>query len=166
MKQLSTLLVLAVAIALCAPAAASDPDVAGIQGAFDGFKVALAAKDEAAAKATWHPAGWGENITGGSGLSGSDVFKQGSRKGWWLKADMKKLRQASRSGPWIVPCVIWSDAKQKAVDAVDVVVVWHDGKWLLLGGGESSAEVDALATRWEKGEFKAPAGIQSPTKEK
>ena len=150
----TALLFAALALVVTRPAIASDPDVAGIQSAFETFRNALASKDEPAARAVWHPQGWAENLAGGSGLSGADVFRQGARKGWWLKPQTDKLRQASRSGPWIVPCLVWVESEKKAVDAVDIVVVWHEGKWLLLGGGEAGAEVDALAGRWEKGTVK------------
>ena len=86
---------------------------------------------------------------GGSGLPGKSVYRQGTRKGWYLKLQMAKLRglPMRRGGPWIVPTLIWSDKKGKAVDMVYVLIVYKK-KWMILGGGERLAEVEALGKRW------------------
>lgn len=149
-RTLRRALVAAFSLALIGGAAvALQPDVVAIEGVFERLDKALADKDEAAFKANWHSAGWEKNLVGGSGIAGRKVFSQGSRKGWFLKPDMAKLTNPGRSGPFVIPCDIWSRDKNKAVDKVWAVVA-HEGKApKILGAGEDFDEVMALARRFQ-----------------
>jgi hypothetical protein len=151
------------AAAAAAPASACDPDTAGMAALFATLEAALRAGDEAAFKAGWHPDGYTENLVGGSGVSGERVFKQGSHKQWYLKPNMSMLKSPGRCGPWIVPADIWSWRDERAVDHVDVSLIWHDGAWLILGAGEEPAEVEALARRLEAGQPLPPPPKEPPT---
>lgn len=117
-----------------------------INGVFDRMEQALRNKDENAFKAEWHPEGYGKNLVGGSGLSGSSVFRQGSREGWYMKADFSKLSKMEDVS--IVPCGIWSWEKNKSMDEVTAAVVGHGGKLVVLGAGEDIEQVRALAKRF------------------
>ena len=101
---------------------------------FESMAAAIRAGDEALFKAQWHPEGYEKNLTGSSGLSGRDVFEQGSRKKWFLQPDLAKAVDG------IVPCEVWAWEKAKGVDRIYIRVA--DG--LILGGGESLDEVKAL----------------------
>lgn len=148
----STVLLIAAAAWLLEPpaASASDPDTAGMQRAFDAMERALKAGEEAPFKAQWDPRGYDENLVGGSGLAGRAVFRQGTRKRWYLKPELAKLRSVPRhhGAPWIVPCEVWSRPKQRAVDAIFTLVIWNNKSWQILGGGERLEEVEALGQRY------------------
>ena len=98
------------------PCLASQPDTASMKRMYKKMKAAMGKKEEAAFKAQWHPRAYATNLVGGSGLPGKSVYRQGTRKGWYLKLQMAKLRglPMRRGGPWIVPTLIWSDKKGKA----------------------------------------------------
>ncbi len=136
-------------VGLAQPAAASDPDTAGLERVFTGMKQALAASKEAPFKALWHPEGYKKNLVGGSGLAGRQVFRQGSKKGWYLKPDMESIRSVpgSMGAPWLIKCDIWSVKKGKAVDQIWALLIYRKA-WLMLGGGEKRAQVEALGQRY------------------
>ena len=149
----------AIALLLAAtPAAASDPCISCMQKIFDKMQEALRKQQEPAFAKQWHPLGYQTNLVGGSGLPGRRVYRQGSRKQWFLRPDFKKLRSAGRGDtPWIVPCKVWSWKKQRAVDKVWAVLVYHHKRFVMLGGGERLEQVTALARRWhEKKPLEAP----------
>lgn len=124
---------------------------------FDNMKKAIETKDEALFKAQWHAEGFEKNLVGGSGLAGSAVFGQGSRKKWYLKADPKKAVAVGETAS-IVPCDVWAWEKEKAVDQVHILAVKEKDAWLVLGGGEKLDQVRALAERWLKKEPLPPPG--------
>lgn len=148
-------------VMMAAACSADEPDAAievrAVEGLFEALKQATAKGDEGAFKTGWHPAGWAENVVGGSGLAGEAVFRQGSRKGWYLRADAASVRAAGRQDVVIVRCDVWSTKKEKAVDEVFVVVVRHDERVVALGGGEDRDEVEALAGRFIAGGALAPS---------
>jgi len=119
------------------------------------MRQALANKDQAAFKALWHPAGYESNLVGGSGIPGGAVFRQGSRKGWYLKPNMAEVTEAGDKAR-VYPCAIWSIERERAVDGVHAFVALVDGVWVLVGAGERRAEVDALVKRFVEGEELAP----------
>jgi hypothetical protein len=125
---------------------------------FDHMKKAIQGKDEALFKAQWHPDGYEKNLTGGSGLAGSSVFSQGSRKGWILKPDLAKAESLGEGAASLVPCDIWQWEKGKAVDKVQILAVKTAQGWAVLGGGEKAEQVRALAERWLKKEPLPPPG--------
>ena len=118
---------------------------------FENMKKAIEAKDEALFKAQWHAQGFEKNLTGGSGLAGTEVFSQGARKKWYLKPDPAKAVAVAETAS-IVPCEVWAWEKAKAVDQVHILVVKADAGWVVLGGGEKLDQVRALAGRWLKKE--------------
>jgi hypothetical protein len=122
------------------------------QAVFDGLEKALKEKDEASFKARWQPDGFERNLVGGSGLTGQAVFGQGSRKKWFPKPDLAQAKVLGDGEAAIVPCGIWAWEKEKAVDKVAFLLVRGKDGWLVLGGGEKRALVEALASRWLKKE--------------
>ncbi len=138
------------ALLLASPAAATDPDVRGMEQVFKEMEKALKKGDERAFKKRWTPRAYQKNLVGGSGLSGRAVFGQGSTESWFLKPNFKTLAGVTRGEPWIVRCAVWSWKRQKALDEVWAVFATHDKVLKLLGAGEKKAEVFALARRWVK----------------
>lgn len=131
-------------------ALASQPCVSCMKKPFAKMKAALAKKDAKTFAKQWHPKGYAKNLVGGSGLAGRSVYRQGSRKGWYIKPDFSKLRgvPGRRGGPWIVPCAIWSTKRKRAVDKVWALMVWVEKRSVVLGAGEKLAQVEALGARW------------------
>ncbi|MCA9665186.1 MAG: hypothetical protein KC503_06345 [Myxococcales bacterium] len=147
-------------IAFCASAGAahaSQPDTASMKRVFAKIEKALRGKNEKLFKKQWHEKGYAKNLVGGSGLPGRAVFRQGSRKGWYLKPDIAKMRgvPGRRGGPWIIPCEIYSWKKQRAVDKVWALVAYQRKlkRWIIVGAGEKLAQVEALGTRYVKGKL-------------
>ena len=118
---------------------------------FQNMQKAIEGKDEALFKAQWHAEGFEKNLVGGSGLAGTEVFSQGSRKKWYLKPDLAKAVAVAETAS-IVPCEVWAWEKEKAVDKVHILAVKVDQAWVVLGGGEKPDQVRALADRWLKKE--------------
>jgi hypothetical protein len=131
-------------------AAASQPCIGCMKKPFKAMKQALAKKDAKTFAKQWHPKGYAKNLVGGSGLAGRSVYRQGSRKGWYLEPDFSKLRgvPGRRGGPWIVPCKVWSPRRNRAVDMIWALMVYHAKRSVVLGGGEKLKEVEALGVRW------------------
>ncbi len=113
------------------------------------LKQGLEQKNEALFKAQWHAESYGTNLVRGSGIPGRGVFSQGSRKGWYLKAQMGAI-QTVGSGPlaYVIPCAIWHTEKQRAVDRVHAAVVLSQANWVILGAGEDKGQVLALVQRY------------------
>ena len=148
---------LAIILAIAAPASAKPDARATVRALFGAMEQAFRKADEAAFKKTWHPAGYEENLVGGSGIPGKSVFRQGSRKGWFLKPDLDKLRTLDASkGVHVVYCPVWSWKQERAVDAVHALLVTTKGALQMLGGGEHEAEVLALGERYLKDQPLAP----------
>lgn len=128
-----------------------------LQAVFEAAEKCIRANDAEGFGKLWHPEGLAKNLVGGSGLEGGSVLSQGSRKKWFPKADLAKTVVLGEGAAVLVPCAIWAWEKEKAVDHVVFLVVKDKDAWLLLGGGEKRAEVEALASRWLKKEPLAPA---------
>jgi hypothetical protein len=154
-----TLTGFAIVATLCtAPlsALAADPDTAGMARLFQRLESAIRDAREAEFKKGWHPEGYAKNLVGGSGLPGQSVFKQGSRKQWYLKPDLKALKTTGRGAPYLVSCEIWSWKQSKAVDHVWAALIWYGKAWVILGAGEKLAQVEALARRYQEKKPLAP----------
>jgi hypothetical protein len=104
--------------------------------------------DEPRFKAQFHPEGYANNLVGGSGLSGAKTFRQGTRKSWYLRPRWAEGRSTGGDTA-LVPCEVFRWTDGKVVDRVDAALVKHQGRWLVLGGGEKRAEVEALLERWK-----------------
>ena len=132
-----------------------DPDAAqkALAAPFEAMEKAIRDTDEAAFKSRWHARGFEKNLVGGSGLAGKEVFEQGSRKKWFLKPGLAQARALGDGAAVIVPCEIWAWEKGRAVDKVDLLLVKANEAYVVLGGGEKRAEVEALASRWLKKEI-------------
>ena len=89
-----------------------------------------------------------EALVGGSGTSGSRMYAQDSRKGWFLRPHVERLTSPLRGAPWVIPCDVFSWKKNQLVDAVHAVLVWHDNRWVMLGAGENKEEAMSLARRY------------------
>jgi hypothetical protein len=158
-SSLSGAVVASVLVLLAAVASGSDPDVAGMVRPIEAMEKAIKARDQAQFKAQWVPAGYEANLVGGSGLPGREVYGQATGEGWFLKADVARLHQDGRDGAYLVPCLIWSWEKGRAVDEVWVLPIWDEAtkRWLVLGAGEELDEVVALARRYLSKQPLAPA---------
>jgi hypothetical protein len=130
----------------------SDARQKALAAPFETMEKAIRDKDADAFKARWHAFGYEKNLVGGSGLAGKEVFDQGSRKKWFLKADLSKAKVLGEGAAVIVPCEVWAWEKGKAVDKVDLLLVQDKDAYVVLGGGEKREQVEALATRWLKKE--------------
>jgi hypothetical protein len=157
MTRSLTLAVLLLA-ALVAPRSslAADPDTAGMERLFQRLEKAIRDAQEPPFKQGWHPDGYAKNLVGGSGLPGASVFRQGSRKQWYLRPDLKALRTTGRGAPYLVPCDIWSWKQNRRVDHVWAALIWHGKAWVILGAGEKLEEVEALARRYQEKKPLAP----------
>jgi predicted outer membrane repeat protein len=87
-------------------------------------------------------------LDGSGGLSGRQLFAQGSRKGWYLKPRLATA--VDHVGAVIIPCDVWSDEQKRAVDEVYAAVVVENKQWLLLGAGEELAQVEAMVAHYLK----------------
>lgn len=119
------------------------------KGPFKRMKRAILQKNEKLFAKQWSLLGYNMNLVGGSGIPGKSVYKQATRKGWYMKPDFKKMIKVSNKA-WIVTCNIWSWKRKKAVDQVHALVVQPKNKWLLLGAGEKLKEVRSLSKRRKK----------------
>ncbi|MBW2736357.1 MAG: hypothetical protein JRH20_28555 [Deltaproteobacteria bacterium] len=135
---------------LSSSAWAGQPNIGGMKRVFSQMKTALEKNNEKLFKKQWLPSSYAKNLVGGSGLPGQAVFKQGSRKGWYLKAQMKRIRSipGQKGAPWIVPTLIWSDAKKRALDEIFMLLIHRNKRWMVLGGGEKLSQVEALGRRY------------------
>lgn len=150
MKRIICIPILALAItALCRCTAVSGSSEDQVKQIFDRMEAALGNSDEPSFQDVWHSEGYANNLVGDSGMDGSRVFSQGSRKGWFLKPDFTKMEK--QDSVYIVPCDIWSREKSKSVDFVYTLVVKQNDEWRVLGAGEDQAEVSALADRFLAG---------------
>ena len=119
-----------------------------VKTVFSDMEKALKGKDEALFKKQWHPEGFEKNLVGGSGLSGAEIYQEGSAEGWYLKPDLSKTTNTGKAS--IVFCDVWSFEKNKSLDQVYVLVANKEEKPLVVGGGEDLNEVKALAERFAK----------------
>lgn len=111
---------------------------------------ALKQKDETLFAAQWREDGYGRNLVGGSGVSGQELFNEGSRKGWFLKPDPAALRDAHGDSA-LIPCQVCAFATNRVVDEVYTAVVRQDDQWMALGVGEAREQVEALLVRYAAG---------------
>jgi hypothetical protein len=154
MRTLALIALLAV-VWVAPPAHATDPDTAGMKRLFASLEKGLREAREPLFKSGWLPESYATNLVGGSGLPGSSVYRQGTRKKWYLKPDLDALQTTGRGAPFIVPCDIWAWEKGKAVDKVHAALIYKKG-WIILGAGEKLAQVQALAKRWQEKKPLAP----------
>jgi hypothetical protein len=148
-------------LCLAAPTSfATDVDTAGIGQLFANLEKGIREAREALFKKGWYPESYTKNLVGGSGLAGEQVYRQGTRKHWYLKPDLKKLRTTGRGSPFLVPCDIWSWKQSKAVDHVWAALIWQGKAWVILGAGEKLAQVEALARRYQEKKPLAPSREQ------
>jgi hypothetical protein len=108
--------------------------------------------DEASFKVRWHPEGFEKDFVGGSGLDRKAVFRQGSRKKWFLQPDLAQAKILQEGAAVIVPCLAWGWEREKAVDKVNILLIREKDGYPVPGGGEKREQVDALASRWLKKE--------------
>jgi len=127
----------------------SNSQEATVESIFDKMEQALKNGDESLFKAQWHPEGYRNNLVGGSGLAGENVFSQGNGE-WFLKPDMQAVTE--RDGVRIIRTDIWSFEEDRAYDEVYTAVVQQDEKFLVLGAGEAIDEVEALVDRYLSGD--------------
>ena len=148
----TALAVFACLLTFAATAEAAQPCVSCMKPIFAKMKKALEDKKEPLFAKQWHAKGYAKNLVGGSGLAGKQVYRQGSRKGWYLKADFSSLRSVPgrRGGPWIVRCDIWSPKRGHKVDEVWALMVYlrKEKRSVILGAGEKLAQVNELGLRY------------------
>jgi hypothetical protein len=139
------------------------PNLALMTARFDAMMEAVEGNDEVLFKAQWHAEGYEHNLVGGSGVSGSGVFRQASHGRWVIEPDMTSARNLPQQSAdaWIVSCAVVSLAEQRPVDAVWILIA--DGK--VLGGGEDRDDVQTLGWRWANKRPLAPEVRTGPDPE-
>jgi hypothetical protein len=153
--NIAAFLIAASALLMVASLAAPQDDGArrkAFAAPFEAMEKAIKDKDEAAFKACWQPEAYEKNLVGGSGLAGKAVFAQGTRKKWFPKPDLEKVKILEDGAAAIIPCEIFAWEKDRAVDKVDFLLVKGKDGYQALGGGEKREQVDALASRFLKKE--------------
>lgn len=149
MKQICTYTALALfLLSTHTPVWAQKTRVFSLQKTFKELKVALQKKQIKRFKKYWYSKGFEKNIVGPSGLSGTSVYRQGSRKVWHLKPVLRGIRWIKKEKIAILPCLIWSSRRKRAVDKIQVALIRMKTHWLVLGGGESFKEVKQLAKKY------------------
>lgn len=118
-----------------------------MQKVFADMENAIKNSNESEFKQHWLAEGYSKNLVGRSGLEGSRLFAQGSRKKWFLKPDYSKTVRQGKVD--IYRCDVYSWEKDKSVDEVFLAVSADDLK--VLGGGEDFEEVKKLAERFNAG---------------
>lgn len=127
----------------------------GIKELYSLMEKAMVNKDKAAFKALWHIDGFFSNPTGKSGYSGEMAYKDGTRYGWYIKPDFKKLLQhglddvVKGDDVVILPSHIWSYDKHKAIRDIYTAVVRQGDHWLVLGLSNDSHELQAMVDRFK-----------------
>ena len=119
-----------------------------MNGVFADLENGIRNSNEELFKKHWTTDGYNKNLVGGSGMTGESVFRQGSRKKWFLKPDYSKTVKQGKVE--IYQCEIYAWEKSKAVDEIFLAVSADDKK--VLGGGENLDEVKNLADRFNAGE--------------
>jgi len=121
-----------------------------LEGIFERMEKGLKAADEKLFRTQWHPTGYKENLVGGSGIEGADVFRQGSREGWFIQPRSNEVRGHGSQDQYIVTCdvVMWKSGKIDEV--VYTGIVRYKGNWAVLGIGDRS-EVSQLVNRYSSG---------------
>jgi|CXWL01.1.fsa_nt_gi hypothetical protein len=144
---------------LIALALAQDPLM---RAPFDAMEKGIRAGDVEAFRAAWHPAGYAHNLVGDGGVAGSDIFPEFSGRSY-PKPDLMAAVSLGE-GVAVVPARIFAFREEDLQDQVDVLLVKHGDGWLVLGigGMRSRKEVEALADRWRKNEFKEPVLVDAP----
>ena len=131
-----------------------------LKAPLDAMEKGIREGDEKLFKEQFHAEGYAKNLAGGSGLAGENVYKQGTRKKWFLKPDLAKAQVLGDGAAVIVPCEVWAWEKEKSVDQIELLLVKAEVKdgektktvYVVLGGGEKRAQVEALANRFLKKE--------------
>ena len=118
------------------------------RGIFSNMETALKNKDESLFKKQWLPKGYEKNLVGGSGLSGAEIYQEGSAEGWYLKPDLSKTTTIDESS--IVFCDVWSTEREKSLDQVYMLLVKTDGAFKVVGGGEDLGEVKVLSEKYSR----------------
>ncbi|NNE68643.1 MAG: hypothetical protein HKN33_18915 [Pyrinomonadaceae bacterium] len=116
----------------------------GVEGIFDDMQKALKNGDEDLFKQHWTENGYRNALVKKSGMSGSELFQEGSGEGWYPRPDLSKNRHVGET--LIVQAKIWSIEKNRSVDEVYFLLVKENGTWKVAGGGEDIEEVLAADT--------------------
>ena len=124
----------------------------GMNGVFADLENGIRKTDEELFKKHWTTEGYNKNLGGDSGMSGSRVYEQGSRKKWFLKPDYSTtIKQGNVE---IYQCEVYAWEQSRKVDEIFLVVSAEDQK--VLGAGENLEEVKKLAERFNAGESLGP----------
>jgi hypothetical protein len=113
---------------------------------FENMKHALMESDEEAFQTQWYSGGYQNNLVGGSGISGSGVYKQGSREKWYLKPVVNDIVQ--HTDAYIIPCKIWAWENEESLDFVYAAALKINEQWLIIGAGEDLNEVKAMIDKF------------------
>ncbi len=143
-----------------APARTAGPDkttIRGIKRAFARMTVGVRQENELQFKSGWLPLGYEKTLVGGrAGLAGRGFYRQGKSRRWLLRPKLDKIRTiAGKQGSaYLMPCLIWSPMRRKAVATVYALVIYNKKwrRWQMLGGGGRRADVRALGERYVAGE--------------
>ncbi len=117
-----------------------------IREMFARMEAATISKDLTSFAREWHPEGLGTDLAG-EGVSGQNMYGQGSRKGWFLRPTA--IVPMAADGPWLVTCLVWSWKKDRAVDEVTALVARYRGRWVTVATVERNLkELRALGRRY------------------
>ncbi len=119
-----------------------DPDLKAELGPLTGFEEAVREQNAKSAELQWISDGWTENLVGGSGMTGAEVYRQATSKGWALQPDPQTMTVVGVTR--MVYCDVWARKDERVVDAVWMLMILDGKRWKLLGGGESRDQVAAL----------------------
>jgi formylglycine-generating enzyme required for sulfatase activity len=134
-----------------------------LEGVFDRMELGLKTADESLFKAQWHPTGYELNLAGGSGIEGADIFRQGSREGWYIRPDPNEVRGRGSQDAYVSRCDVVSWKSGSIDDVVYAGVIRFKGRWAVLAIGEDKSEISELVNRARSGEPIKP--ISEPTPE-
>ena len=112
---------------------------------FENMETALRTKDKVLFKEQWTNEGFAEAVVKNSGLSGQEVFEEGSSEGWYPKPDYS--RNTVLGEKMIIETKIWSIEQNRSVDEVHFLLEKEGDVWKVAGGGEDLSEVKSAAKR-------------------
>lgn len=128
----------------------TDPGgVTGVDKVFADMENGIKKKDENLFQKHWHTEGFEDDLVG-EGLSGSNLYKQGSRKKWFPIPNYSEKQTVGKV--LIVPTKLYAWEKDRNVDEIYFAIA-NDK---VLGGGEDLENVRKLAERFNSGESLKP----------
>jgi hypothetical protein len=125
----------------------------GIMRTFHRLKLGIRQENELYFKSGWVPLGYEKNLTGGrASMKGRAFFDLYARRRWLIRPKLDQVQSLpGRTGrPYLVPCLIWSGNRHKALATLHALLVYSDkrSRWKVLGASGRKADVVALGQRY------------------